>query len=98
MEINCTNWLIRSIEEPVAGLFVCGDRTVSCSPWLMFKQEIPLLLPENEDAKAVQAAMWDPFEYLIARQKDGLLKTDFKTELGHVSYHIPCHSRVQNVG
>ena len=68
----------------------------SCT--LMFKQEIPLLLPDNADAKAVQDAMWDPFEYLVARQKDGVLKTDFKTELGAVSYHIPCHSRVQNVG
>jgi glycerol-3-phosphate dehydrogenase subunit C len=27
-----------------------------------------------------------------------LLKTDFKHGLGSVSYHIPCHSRVQNVG
>ena len=68
----------------------------SCT--LMFKQEIPLLMPDNADAKAVQDAMWDPFEYLIARQKDGLLKIDFKAELGAVSYHIPCHSRVQNVG
>ena len=68
----------------------------SCT--LMFKQEIPLLLPDNADAKVVKEAMWDPFEYLIARKKDGLLKTDFKAELGHVSYHIPCHSRVQNVG
>ncbi len=68
----------------------------SCT--LMFKQEIPLLMPDHPDAKVVQAAMWDPFEYLVARQKDGLLKTDFKAELGHVSYHIPCHSRVQNVG
>ena len=68
----------------------------SCT--LMFKQEIPLLMPDNADARAVQAAMWDPFEYLIARDKDGLLKKDFKTELGNVSYHIPCHSRVQNVG
>jgi glycerol-3-phosphate dehydrogenase subunit C len=68
----------------------------SCT--LMFKQEIPLLMPENADAKLVQDAMWDPFEYLIARDKDGLLKKDFKSELGAVSYHIPCHSRVQNVG
>jgi Fe-S oxidoreductase len=27
-----------------------------------------------------------------------LLRKDFKTPLGKVSYHIPCHSRVQNVG
>ena len=33
-----------------------------------------------------------------ARRKDGLLKTDFKQPLGKVSYHIPCHSRVQNMG
>jgi glycerol-3-phosphate dehydrogenase subunit C len=68
----------------------------SCT--LMFKQELPLMFPGDADVKAVQAAMFDPFEYLIARQKDGLLKTDFKTPLGKVSYHIPCHSRVQNVG
>ncbi len=42
--------------------------------------------------------MFDPFEYFIARHKDGLLKTDFKQQLGKVSYHIPCHGRVQNVG
>ncbi|MGH6610339.1 MAG: heterodisulfide reductase-related iron-sulfur binding cluster, partial [Burkholderiaceae bacterium] len=42
--------------------------------------------------------MWDPFEYLIARKRDGLLKTDFKQSLGTISYHVPCHSRVQNVG
>jgi Fe-S oxidoreductase len=42
--------------------------------------------------------MFDPFEYLMLRHKDGLLKTDFKQGLGKVSYHIPCHSRVQNLG
>ncbi len=68
----------------------------SCT--LMFKQELPLMFPGDPDVKAVQEAMFDPFEYLVARQKDGLLKTDFKTPLGKVSYHIPCHSRVQNVG
>jgi glycerol-3-phosphate dehydrogenase subunit C len=68
----------------------------SCT--LMFKQELPLMFPDDADVKAVQAAMFDPFEYLVMRNKDGLLKTDFKKPLGKVSYHIPCHSRVQNVG
>jgi glycerol-3-phosphate dehydrogenase subunit C len=68
----------------------------SCT--LMFKQEIPLMFPNCEDTKLVQDAMWDPFEYLIARRKDGLLKTDFKKPLGKISYHIPCHGRVQNIG
>jgi Fe-S oxidoreductase len=68
----------------------------SCT--LMFKQELPLMFPEDADLRAIQDAMWDPFEYLVARHKDGLLKTDFKGKLGTVSYHIPCHGRVQNVG
>ncbi|MBT9457695.1 MAG: Fe-S oxidoreductase [Burkholderiaceae bacterium] len=68
----------------------------SCT--LMFKQELPLMFPDCTDTQAVMAAMFDPFEYLIARHKDGLLKLDFKTALGKVSYHIPCHGRVQKIG
>jgi len=68
----------------------------SCA--LMFKQELPLMFPDDADVKAVAEAMYDPFEYLVLRLKDGLLKTDFKQPLGKVSYHIPCHLRVQNMG
>ena len=68
----------------------------SCT--LMFKQELPLMFPGCAETQAVKAAMFDPFEYFIARHKDGLLKTDFGTALGKVSYHIPCHGRVQNIG
>jgi Fe-S oxidoreductase len=68
----------------------------SCT--LMFKQELPLMFPDCADTQAVKAAMFDPFEYLTARNRDGLLKTDFKNPLGKVSYHIPCHGRVQNIG
>ena len=68
----------------------------SCT--LMFKQELPLMFPDEVDVQLVKDAMFDPFEYLMARQKDGLLKTDFKRDLGKVSYHIPCHGRVQKIG
>jgi Fe-S oxidoreductase len=68
----------------------------SCT--LMFKQELPLMFPDCADTQAVKEAMYDPFEYFIARNRDGLLKTDFKHDLGKVSYHIPCHGRVQNIG
>jgi Fe-S oxidoreductase len=64
----------------------------------MYKQEIPLMYPSENAVLQVKSAMFDPFEYFALRQKDGLLKTDFKVPLGKVSYHIPCHSRVQNVG
>jgi glycerol-3-phosphate dehydrogenase subunit C len=68
----------------------------SCT--LMFKQELPLMFPDEADVQLVKEAMFDPFEYLIARHKDGLLDTGFKRDLGKVSYHIPCHGRVQNIG
>jgi Fe-S oxidoreductase len=68
----------------------------SCT--LMFKQELPLLFPEDADVQAVADAMFDPFEYFVARQRDGLLERTFKRGLGKVSYHIPCHSRVQKIG
>jgi glycerol-3-phosphate dehydrogenase subunit C len=68
----------------------------SCT--LMFKQELPLMFPDDADVQAVKDAMFDPFEYLVARHKDGLLKLDFKAALGRVSYHIPCHGRVQKIG
>ncbi|MDQ5849309.1 MAG: heterodisulfide reductase-related iron-sulfur binding cluster [Pseudomonadota bacterium] len=68
----------------------------SCT--LMFKQELPLMYPQDPDTLAVRDAMFDPFEYFVLRRKDGLLKTNFVNALGKIAYHIPCHSRVQNMG
>jgi glycerol-3-phosphate dehydrogenase subunit C len=68
----------------------------SCT--LMFKQELPLMYPDEPEVQAVRKAMFDPFEYFVLRRKENLLKDDFKHPLGKVSYHIPCHSRVQNMG
>ncbi|TVT69194.1 MAG: Fe-S oxidoreductase [Denitromonas halophila] len=68
----------------------------SCT--LMFKQELPHMFPDDTDVLAVRDAMWEPFEYLVARHKDGLLKTDFKDKLGKIAYHVPCHGRVQAIG
>jgi len=65
---------------------------------LMFKQELPLMFPDDADVKKVQSRIFDPFEYLMLRHRAGLLKTDFKQSLGNVSYHVPCHLRVQNIG
>ncbi len=68
----------------------------SCA--LMFKQELPLMFPDDPLVAKVRGAMFDPFEYLMLRHKEGKLKTDFKNRLGKVSYHVPCHLRVQNIG
>ena len=68
----------------------------SCA--LMFKQELPLMFPDEPEVKKVADAIFDIFEYLMLRHKEGLLKTDFKQGLGKVAYHAACHQRVQNVG
>jgi glycerol-3-phosphate dehydrogenase subunit C len=68
----------------------------SCT--LMYKQELPLMFPEDEDVLKVRDAMFDPFEYLMLRHRDGKLKTDFEKPLGKVAYQVACHLRVQNIG
>ena len=68
----------------------------SCT--LMFKQELPLMFPDEADVIKVQQAMFDPFEYLMLRHKAGKLNTDFKNSLGKISYHVACHQRVQRIG
>ncbi len=65
---------------------------------LMFKQELPLMFPEDEDILKVRKHIFDPFEYLLHRHKADLLKTEFPTPLGTVAWHVPCHQRVQNIG
>ena len=68
----------------------------SCA--LMFKQELPLIFPDDPQVKKVSEAIFDPFEYLMLRHKEGKLNTKFKNPLGKVAYHAACHQRVQNVG
>jgi Fe-S oxidoreductase len=65
---------------------------------LMYKQELPLLYPDDPDVKKVQAAFFDPFEYLWLRHKGGALNTEFRTPLGDIAYQVACHQRVQNIG
>jgi glycerol-3-phosphate dehydrogenase subunit C len=65
---------------------------------LMFKQELPLMFPDDPDIARIKQHMFDPFEYLAQRHKAGLLRTDFKRPLGKIAYHVACHLRVQNIG
>ncbi len=65
---------------------------------LMFKQELPLMFPDDPLVQKVKDAFYDPFEYLMLRHKKGKLNMEFKHPLGKVAYHAACHQRVQNVG
>jgi Fe-S oxidoreductase len=65
---------------------------------LMFKQELPLMFPEDASIQKVKESIYDPFEYLLLRHKHGKMSTEFKQPLGTVAYHAACHQRVQNIG
>jgi glycerol-3-phosphate dehydrogenase subunit C len=65
---------------------------------LMFKQELPLMFPDDADVAAIKQRIFDPFEYLALRHKAGLMRTDFARPLGKIAYHVACHLRVQNIG
>ncbi len=65
---------------------------------LMYKQELPLMFPDDADIARVRAAFFDPFEYLMLRHKEGQVSSTFASGLGKVAYHAACHQRVQNFG
>lgn len=65
---------------------------------LMFKQELPLMFPDDADVALVRDRFFDPFEYLAERHKAGLFVTDFKQSLGKIAWQVPCHQRVQKIG
>ena len=92
---------LKNVNVPaLAALIDEGYDVVAAIPScvLMFKQELPLLFPDDPQVAKVREHTFDPFEYLMLRHKAGLLRTDFKTALGKVAYHVPCHLRVQNIG
>ena len=68
----------------------------SCT--LMYRQELPLMFPEEAAVARVAERFFDPFEYLVLRSREQLVRTDFRTPLGKVAYHAACHQRVQNAG
>ena len=84
----------------LAALIDAGHDIVAPVPScvLMFKQELPLMFPDDATVAKVREHMFDPFEYLMLRHRAGLLRTDFKHPLGKIAYHVPCHLRVQNLG
>jgi Fe-S oxidoreductase len=63
----------------------------------MLKQEYPWL-DGSEDARLVATHTRDLFEYLAGLHAAGALDTRFARSAGHVTYHVPCHLRAQNIG
>tara|TARA_B100001113_G_scaffold128669_1_gene105048 strand:+ start:8143 stop:9474 length:1332 start_codon:yes stop_codon:yes gene_type:complete len=65
---------------------------------LMYKQELPLLFPNEKNLIKIAHSFRDPFEFLNLLNTEGHLNTNFKNKLGDVSYQVACHQRVQNIG
>ena len=84
----------------LAGLVDAGWDIIAPVPScvLMFKQELPLLFPDDEAVQRVRRAIFDPFEYLALRHREGKFDTVFTARLGRIAYHVACHQRVQNIG
>ncbi len=92
------NW--QKNKESFVALAKSGWKITAAVPScvLMYKQELPLLLPDDEDLKLVANAFVDPFEFLWMLNKKEELNTDFNGEFGTIFYHQPCHQRVQSFG
>ena len=68
----------------------------SCA--LMLKFEWPLILPDNEDVKALSRATRDISEYIVDIAKKEGLAPGLKPLAGGVTLHLACHARAQNMG
>ncbi len=70
--------------------------TASCG--LMMKFEWPLLLPEDEQVKALAAATRDISEYVVDIARTTGLAPGLSAVPGGVTVHHACHARAQNMG
>ena len=68
----------------------------SCA--LMLKFEWPLILPDNEDVKALSRATRDISEYIVDIARKEGLAPGLKPLAGGVTLHLACHARAQNMG
>ena len=67
----------------------------SCT--LMFKQELPLMFPDDPEVIKVRDAMFDPFEYLMLRHKDGQAEDGIQASRSAklpTRFHATCACRI----
>lgn len=72
--------------------------TLTASCGLMLKFEWPLLLPDDENVKALSKAVMDIDQFIVdVAGKEGLAP-GMKPVEGGVTIHLACHARAQNQG
>jgi glycerol-3-phosphate dehydrogenase subunit C len=69
----------------------------SCS--MMLRLECENYATDKAAAKRLMAAILDPCEYLMKLHREKKIVLEFPVSVGtSVTYHVPCHLRVQNIG
>jgi glycerol-3-phosphate dehydrogenase subunit C len=69
----------------------------SCS--MMLRQDYAHYATDKAAAERVMAAVMDPLEYLMRLHREKKISLEFPVSVGEkITYHLPCHLRVQNVG
>ena len=86
--------------DPLIELVNDGFKLIAPIPScvLMFKNELPMILHDNEDIKAISEAFFDPFEYLSLLIESNQFDDKFKALDKEILYQVACHQRVQNIG
>ncbi len=68
----------------------------SCA--LMMKFEWPLIVPDDENVKALSQATYDITEYVVEIADQHGIADGLSPMTGGVSLHLACHARAQNMG
>lgn len=92
--------LARTNVAALLGAVRAGEKVLVAEPTcgFMLKKEYPVLLGTPE-AREVAEATLDLGQYLALRAKAKTLATDFRGPVpSHITYHVPCHLRAQNMG
>ncbi len=68
----------------------------SCA--LMMKFEWPLIVPDDDNVKALSQATYDITEYVVEIADNEGIATGLTAVPGGVALHMACHARAQNMG
>jgi glycerol-3-phosphate dehydrogenase subunit C len=94
----------KTVDRNIARLLPYADRGMkiigmspSCS--MMLRLEYENYATDKAAAQKVMAAIMDPCEYLLRLHREKKIKLEFPVTMSEtVTYHLPCHLRVQNIG
>jgi len=94
----------RTVDRNIARLLPYVDKGMklivmspSCS--MMLRLEYAHYATDKKAAERVMAATMDPCEYLMRLHREKKIALQFPVAVSEkITYHVPCHLRVQNIG